>query len=187
MTRRRLLPLLLLALLAGCASPAPELYTLAATPGAVRHTGALSIELRRIGLAAYLDRPGIVRANAGYRLRVTDTERWGEPLGGMLDRVFTEDLVQRLPDAVIFAESGAISTRPGTVLEIDVQRFDPDADGTVVLLAQLAIRRDDGAGTGIARTLRLTATPAGPSTADLAAALSAVLGQLADQVAALLG
>ena len=36
----------------------------------------------------------------------------------MLERVFTENLVQRLPDAVIFTESGAISAPPGTVLAV---------------------------------------------------------------------
>ena len=173
-------------LLAGCSSPAADLYTLAAVPGQTLHTTHQNIELRRIGLAAYLDRPGIVRSNAQYRLRVTENERWGEPLGSMLDRVFTEDLLQRLPDATIFAESGAITSRPGTVLEIDVQRFDPDADNTVVLLAQVAFRHDDTNRAGIARTIRLTATPTGPSTADLAGALSTVLGRLADQVAHML-
>lgn len=178
--------LIFAALLAGCSSPPPDFYTLAAVPGPTLRTAHQNIELRRIGLAAYLDRPGIVRSNAQYRLRVTENERWGEPLGSMLDRVFTEDLVQRLPDAVIYAESGAITSEPGTVLEIDVQRFDPDADNTVVLLAQVAIRHDDTNRAGLARTVRLTATPAGPSTADLAAALSAVLGQLSDQVARML-
>jgi hypothetical protein len=178
--------LLGLILLAGCTSPSPELYTLAALPGPVLHTPHQSIELRRIGLAAYLDRPGIVRSNAQYRLRITDNERWGEPLGSMLSRVLTEDLVQRLPDAVIFTESGAISAPPSTVLEIDVQRFDPDADNTVVLLAQIAIRHEDNRNPGIARTIRLTAVPAGPTTADLAAALSTVLAQLSTQIAGML-
>jgi hypothetical protein len=186
-TRALLGPILLgVTLLAGCTSPTPELYTLAALPGPVLHTPHQSIELRRIGLAAYLDRPGIVRSNAQYRLQVTDNERWGEPLGSMLDRVFTEDLVQRLPDAVIFTESGAISALPGAVLEIDVQRFDPDADNTVVLLAQIAIRHENNRTPAIARTIRLTATPSGATTAELAAALSTVLAQLSTQVAGML-
>ena len=184
----RLAPLMaVLALLAGCSSPAPQFYTLAAAPGPILHGPHSSVELRRISLAAYLDRPGIVRSNAAYRIEVTGNERWGEPLGSMLDRIFTEDLVQRLPDAVIFNEAGAISTKPGTVVEIDVQRFDPDADGTVVLLAQVAIRADDARIAAIARTIRLTARPAGASTAELAAALSTVLGELADRVGGLLG
>ncbi len=171
--------------LAGCASPPTDLYTLAAIPGAPVHTPARSIELRRIGLAAYLDRPEIVRSNAQYRLRVAASDRWGEPLGTMLGRVLTEDLVQRLPDASIFLEFGAISTQPDLVLEIDIQRFDPDGDDSVVLLAQIALRRERSkASDAMARTIRLTAAPATSSTQDLAAALSFTLAQLADRVAA---
>lgn len=188
--RRGLKPIaavLLLGLLAGCGrSPTPNLYVLAAVPGPVVASAHRSVELRRIGLAAYLDRATIVRSSADYRLEVTDNDRWGEPLGGMLDRVFTEDLVERLPDADIFSESGAISTRPDLILEIDVQRFDEDADGSVVLLAQIAIRHDGSQIPAIARTVRLTGAPASAGTSDLAAALSATLGRFADTVAGML-
>jgi len=181
-----MLALTLAAALAACASPNPELYTLAAMPGPVLHATARSVELRRIGLAGYLDRPEIVRSAAQYRLRVAANERWGEPLGGMMDRVFTEDLVERLPGTAVFAESGAISTNPDRVLEIDVQRFDADADGTVVLLAQVAVRHGDERQQGDVRTLRLTAAPASPALRDHVAAMSRALAELADDVAATL-
>ena len=170
--------------LAACASPPPNLFTLAAVPGPVVTTPIRSVELRRIGLAGYLDRPGIVRANVQYRLDVSDIDRWGEPLGGMLDRVFTEDLVSRLPGTAVFSESGAISTTPDATLEVDVQRFDAGANDELVLLAQVAIRRDGR--TATAQTLRLTRPLASQGTADLVAAMSALLGQFADRVADLL-
>jgi uncharacterized lipoprotein YmbA len=173
----------LLAMLAGCASPNPELYTLAALPGPAIHIAARSVELRRIGLAGYLDRPEIVRSAAQYRLLLSDNQRWGEPLGGMLDRVFTEDLVQRLPGTAVFAEDGAISTTPDLVLEIDVERLDADASGVVVLLAQVAIRHGDAGHAAQARTLRLTATPASAAMRDYVAAVSRTLAGFADQVA----
>jgi len=174
--------------LAGCGtSPTPELYTLAARPGPVVSSRKISVELRRIGLAGYLDRPEIVRGTVDYRLRVAGNDRWGEPMAGMLDRVLTEDLVERLPQAAVFAESGAISTKPDTVLEIDIQRLDADADGTLVLLAQVAVRPDGQAAR--ASTIRLTAPiavqPVGSAEAQVAA-MSTVLGQLADQIAGLI-
>jgi uncharacterized protein len=177
---------LMLVLAACTASPNPNLYVLAAVPGPVLRTQPRSIELRRIGLAAYLDRPAIVRSQADYQLSVMTNDRWGEPLGTMLGRVFTENLVQRLPDATIFNESGAISTDPDTVVEIDIQRFDTDAQGMVTLLAQVAVRRSGTRTQATARTFRLTATPASTSTADLAAALSHTLAELSDQLAAIL-
>jgi uncharacterized lipoprotein YmbA len=174
--------LVLLLLVAACASPTPELYTLAAVPGPTVHLPARSVELRRISLAGYLDRPEIVRSGADYRVQVTSNQRWGEPLSSMLDRVFTEDLVERLPGTAVFAESGAISTAPDLVLEVDVQRLDTDADGTLVLLAQVAVRRADARVAARAETLRLTAHPASSATRDLVAAMSVALGELADAV-----
>jgi uncharacterized lipoprotein YmbA len=176
-----------LLLLAACSSPNPELYTLAAVPGTAAFIPAHSVELRRIGLAGYLDRPEIVRSSAAYRLRLSDNERWGEPLGGMLDRVFSEDLVERLPDAAVFTEAGAISTAPDLVLEVDVQRFDTDANGALVLLAEVAVRRGDARHPAEARTFRLTATPASPAARDHVAAMSRALADLADQVVTMLG
>jgi uncharacterized lipoprotein YmbA len=183
---RHLAALALLLALAGCASPNPDFFTLAAIPGQVVSTPVKSLELRRIGLAGYLDRSEIVRGTAQYRLRVAENERWGEPLGHMVERVLTEDLVQRVPQTAVFSESGAISTQPDEVLEVDVQRFDGDAAGAVVLLAQVAVRHEQNRTPASARTIRLTATPASPTTQDLVAAMSAALGQLADAIAAML-
>jgi uncharacterized lipoprotein YmbA len=81
----------------------------------------------------------------------------------------------------VFSEAGAISTRPDLVLELDVQRLDTDADGTAVLVAQVALRPENG--TARATTLRLR-QPGGEGVASEAAAISAVLGALADAVAA---
>ena len=183
---RRAAGWLLLALLAGCTSPTPSLFTLAAVPGTERHLPAHSVELRRVGLAGYLDRPEIVSGEADYRLQLAHNDRWGESLGSMLGRVITEDLVERLPGAAVFSESGAISTRPDLVLEIDVQRFDTDATGTLVLLAQIAVRRADAREAAHAETLRLIGHPASPATRDLVAAMSAALGELADRIVAML-
>ncbi len=169
-------------LVSGCAtSPSPTLYTLQAVPGAVVATAPISVELHRVGLAGYLDRPELVRGTRDFRLLTDDQSHWAEPLSGMLDRVLTEDLVQRLPQASVFAESGAISTKPDQVLEIDIQRLDTEADGTVVLLAQLALRPEGGV--AHATTLRLTQTATGTDITAQVRAMSHALGALADHVA----
>ncbi len=175
------LPALLIA--ASCSSPNPQFYVLAAVPGTPQPIGARSIELRRVAVPGYLDRSEIVHSTADYRVQVSDRERWGEPVADMVDRVFTEDLVQRLPGASVFSESGAISTRPDLVVEVDLQRLDAGAGGNVVLLAQVAVRREGGGQPARAQTVRLEATPASASTRDLVATESALLGQLADRVA----
>jgi uncharacterized protein len=172
--------LLGLVLLFGCASPTPDLFTLAPVPGEVRPGRPAVVQLRQIGLAKYLDRPQIVHSTEDYRLTLGNNERWGEPLGAMLSRVLAENLRQRLPGTVVFGEGSAITTEPNAIVEVDVQRLDTDRSGAVVLVAQAA--RQGGA----ARAVRLSVQPAAPATGDEVGAMSIAVGQLADAIAGML-
>jgi len=183
MRRRALLTGLLLA---SCASPEPAYYTLAAVRGAPRGGAPSLVELRRPGLAGYLDRPEIVRSSTEYRLRVGSGERWGEPFGDMVSRVLAEDLNSRLPGTSVFTSTGAISVDAGATIEMDVQRFDLDPSGQVRFLAQVAVSRGRNRANAKARAIRVTVTPASPATADYVAAMSNALGQAADQIADML-
>jgi uncharacterized lipoprotein YmbA len=184
--RRVLLSGLPLAWLAACASPNPALFTLAAVPGQALPGGARLVELRQIGLPEYLDRPGIVRSAQNYQLQLAQNDRWAAPLGGMLTRVLVEDLSQRLPGSIVYSVTGAISASPERIVEVDVQRFDADPSGEVVLAAQVAVRSPQGKPHVAARSVRISVRPRSPATADFAAALSAALGQLADAIAEML-
>ena len=183
--RRRLL-LAVPAVLAGCSSPEPAYYTLAPRPGAPQAGGPRLVELRRIGLAGYLDRPEIVRNASDYRLRITTGERWGEPFGDLVARVLAENLTQRLAGSTVFTSAGAISASADATVELDVQRMDADAAGQVVLLAQVAVTRGSSRGAAQAQPVRVAVTPTSAATTDYVAALSTALGQLADRVAGLL-
>ena len=146
----------------------------------------MAIKVARPGLAGYLDRPEIVRDSAANRLTLNSGERWGEPLGDMFARVLALDLAQRLPGSSVFTEAGTISVDPSATVELDIQRFDLDASGAVVLLVQIAVEQGRSHDPAATRSLRLTMQPASTGTSDVVAAMSATLGQLADQVASLL-
>ncbi len=174
---------LLLALaLPGCASPDPALYTLAAVPGVPRGGAPRLIELRRIGLPGYLDRPGLIATAGEDRLHLMANARWAEPLGDMLGRVLQEDLSQRLPGSLVFRESGAITAAPDAVVEVDVARLDRDAAGAMVLQATIAVRRPGAA----PRTARgdWRGPPQGAAAQAVIAAMDAALAALADRIAA---
>jgi uncharacterized protein len=171
--------------LGSCASPDPDYYTLLPTAGQAQSGAPATIEVRRIGLAGYLDRSDVVQNAGDYRLRVDTLRRWGEPLGEMIGRVLVQDLAQRLPGSSVYSEAGAISADAAAVLELDVARFDRDPSGEVVLQATLAISSRHGRRNLAARTVSLRA-PAGSGDAGQAAAMSTLLGQLADQAAQLL-
>lgn len=174
------------AMVAACTSAEPAYYTLAPVPGTPQRNGVRLVELRRPGLAGYLDRPEIVRTGSAYQLRVAGSERWGEPFGDLVGRILAENLNNRLPGSSVFTAAGGISAEADATVELDIQRFDADAAGQVVLLAQVAVSRGRSRANAKARTVRRTVTPAGPSTAELVAAMSRALGELADEVAPLL-
>jgi uncharacterized lipoprotein YmbA len=186
-SRRALISLGAAALLAACgSSPNPIFFTLSEVPGPTLPGGPRTVQLRRIGLAGYLDRPAIVLSTQEYRVQLAGDDRWSEPLGGLIQRVLSQDLSQRLPACTVFVDGGAITTDPAAVVEVDLQRFDANSTGAVVLAAEIAVRPGDSHIATAVRTLRLNVTPATSSTADFAAALSSALGQLADVVAGML-
>ena len=169
--------------LTACASPDPTYYTLQVVPGTALPGPRVTIEVRRPGLAGYLDRSDIVLKSASYKLDVNSQLRWAEPLGDMIGRVLSQDLSQRLPGAAVFTESGAITADPTMRLEVDILDFDAEASGDVVLTAEVALERGTTHAPLSTRHVSLTAQPGGPGAGNLAAALSGLLGQLADQVA----
>ncbi len=169
---------------AGCASPEPMLYTLAPRPGTPDARRLPSVALQTVGVAKYLDRPQIVRHRTDYELVLSQGERWGEAMDEMVPRVLVDDLAQRLPATRIDTAASGMVPDAGRVLTLDIDRFDADPDGTIVLEARWTLR--SGAREGAMRTTRI-AVPAGSAkTADLVAAMSACLGQLSDQLAQVL-
>ena len=67
--------------------------------------------------------------------------------------------------------------------EINTQRLDQARTGNVMLIAQVSVTRRDTT----ARTITIQVTPGGTGTPSLVAAMSEAVGQLADQVAVMLG
>jgi hypothetical protein len=54
----------------------------------------------------------------------------------MLTRILVEESTQRLPQSTAFRESGAVTASPDATIELNVQRLDEDASGSLVLQAQ---------------------------------------------------
>jgi hypothetical protein len=189
---------------AGCStSPPPKLYTLAPRPAAPagRSAAAVSgstaaasgasrsgaiVSVRPVELPKYLDRPQIVRYRSTYEMNASEFERWGEGLSDMVTRVLVENLSDRLPRSQVFAASGPLNL-PGADVTIDVniQKFDADASGTVVLTAQWVVHNGSGKKpSDQLRSQELRVEPTSADTPGQVAAMSDALGQLADQIAA---
>ncbi|MFS3135744.1 membrane integrity-associated transporter subunit PqiC [Gluconacetobacter sacchari] len=176
-------------LLAAAASPLaacsadPDFYTLVPWPGAAQAGGPAVVEVRTPSVAVSLDRERIVSSEGDYRLRTAGGDAWSEALPGMLGHVLTTDLQQRLPGSVVFAQNDAVATTALAVVELTVTRASRDAGGRAVLAGSLAVHwlGHDG---GASDVLALSLPVGGSATGDLVAALSRLLGQVADRAAA---
>lgn len=185
MVQRRSVFLGLGLLIAGCASPEPSLYRLLPRPGVQQRGGPGLLELRQVGVPGYLDRPEIVRAGEGPRLRSLPNERWAEPLGDLIGSVLGEDLTLRLPGTTVATEGGALRAEGEVVVEVDIQRFEAGEGGRVQLVAQVSVRRRAARNRRETRIVRLSAPSVSTDTASMVGALSDALGQLADTIAAM--
>jgi hypothetical protein len=183
--RPALAGLALMAALAACSSPDPVLYTVATVPGATRFGGPRVVLVQQIAVAHFLERSQIVRSSENYRLDVMSNDWWGEPMPAMLNRVLVEELGQRLPQSTVIADNGAVSARPDATVEVNIQRLDEDAAGKLVLQAQVAVRATGQAQPEL-RSFRFVVPPPAPGVPGEVAAISAALGQLADDIAPML-
>lgn len=181
----RIVALGVLAILAGCASPTPTLYTIAPTAGPTHTAAARVILMQQVSIARYLERSQIVVSSENYRLATLANDWWGEPLAAMLGRVLAQELGQRLPRSVVINENGAVSAAADATIQLDVQRLDEDASGAVVLQAQASVAFK-GRGAPALRDFRFTAPPPAAGPAGEVGAISAALGQLADALAAMI-
>ena len=182
-SRRRLVAILaLLPAVAACATPPPRLFTLAPRPGKPDDRVVATIGVRRVELAKYLDRPEIVRHIDPYQLGMSDYVRWGEGLGDMVTRVLVADLAQRLPRSQLYAAAGPLAPpSPGIVLEVNIDKFEPEPSSAVVLAAQWLAHRERVSDRIQSEQLRVAMAADNP--AAQIAAMSDALAQLADRIA----
>ena len=170
--------------LAACSSPNPSLYTINAVPGAVAGGSHRIIVVREVGVARYLDRSQIVRADADYKLTVSSNDWWGEPLAGMMTRVLVEELSQRLPDDTVTSETSVVGTSPDATVEFELQHLDGAGPSAVTLSGQIGV--DFTSGKPVAKSVSFTAPQTTPDARGFAAASSTALGQGADAIVGLL-
>jgi uncharacterized lipoprotein YmbA len=172
------------AALDGCASAPPAQYfRLAPVAGTEQQTQPESIEVRDIGIPAYLNQDGIAEPSGQYQFISAANDLWAEPLAQMLQSVLVQNLTQRLPQTTITASSGMVGTPADLLVEVNILRFDPDATGRVTLIAQTALKQAADGRFLSTKTWQSSAMPAGADMPSMMAAMSALWARLADTVA----
>ncbi|MBI4881226.1 MAG: membrane integrity-associated transporter subunit PqiC [Planctomycetes bacterium] len=176
-----------LAGLYGCAStPAPSLYRLESLAEA-RPEGAgpgPALGIGPVTLPAYLDRPEIVTSGGGLRLLSADSERWAESLAENATCVLAENLSLLLGTDRVTRYPWKRGSDVDYQVVVDVVRFHGELGGACVLTARSSIRDSAGALLAPPRRSTFSEQAAGPSHADMVAAMNRALEALCREIAA---
>ena len=144
--RAVLLGALLGGLLLGCAhTPTPNYYVLSAAAGVAsdKLRSGPRIGLGPITLPDYLDRPQIVTRATSSRLELSNSHRWAEPLAASFTRTLLANLERELPDANIVVHPWRSSLTITRQVQVEITRFDGDADGAFHLSARWSVSKPD--------------------------------------------
>lgn len=180
------LMLVMLTVLAGCASSPPSKFfdLTAVAPQAAPAAAAAGAPVRvaAVHLPSTLDREEIVRTDPGNALEINGLDRWGAPLDEMVRRVLTQDLLERLPAGKVVLPSGPAPAGTGRIV-VDLLAFQSDSSGAVTLRGSWSLLPAGAGNPALIRDFHYTETADAASFGDQAAAMSRLLGQLADDIA----
>ena len=182
---------LLLAGLGACATSVPiRYYLLTPSPGEGQVVAAstarrpASSGSGRFVIAPYLDRAEVVMRGADTRIAISDLDRWGEKLDGLIARVTAANLTASLRSTDIVLLPTSFDVRPARELVIEIDRFDSDAQGHVTLTGRWQlIEPRSGDATAGSRIAVAEEAGAMPSYDAITAAMSRALGTMASQIA----
>ena len=176
-------------LLAACgSSPQVRFFSLSPMDGGYKQDpdDAVVLGLGPLRMPEYLNRSQIVTRGAGTELQVDEFSRWAEPLNLSVHRVVSIDVDRLLEGVVVvaFPYESVIRTQVDYRLVGNVNRFDADRSGRIVLEVQWAIAE---VGEGLAVPAHRSRYEAQAATADdpgaVTAAMNKALAQFSRDIA----
>ena len=179
------------ALLVGCASPPTRFFTLdpvaPAQPLASGYAGP-PLKVLAVHIPPVLDREELVQEGPAGEIKVHDFEHWSAPLGLTARQVLVQDLAARLAAGEVLGPDSPGGPQVAT-LSVDVVAFSAGPAGASLQAswsATLPARPGSTAAPVMIRSplQQLQGPPTTTDGAGAAQAFSALLGQLADQIAA---
>ena len=171
-------------LLTACgSSPPTRFYALEPTASTARSSGPdAPIKVDAVHIPSLLDRQTMLRGENHYQLSISSQDRWGADFGDMVRRVLTQDLERRLPaGSVISPNTPAPPDARGLV--VDILSFAPDGTRAIALDVEWTLLQGSPARPLVQRSVHLN-EPSDGSAGGQAAAMSRLLGRLADQISA---
>lgn len=150
----------------------PEAPAVTPMPDAARH---LAVRIGEVRVPEYLDTYSVLVRSAPHAVTPLDSIKWAEKLPAALTRLLRESATVA---GYLLADSADL------VVLVDVDRFEPVAEGQVVLAARWTIVRDGRRETILGHGARTLRTPISDGTSARIAAMDAAARQLAGLVLA---
>ncbi|MGF1476830.1 MAG: membrane integrity-associated transporter subunit PqiC [Geminicoccaceae bacterium] len=180
----RFAALLCVLALGGCLQPQEtELYTLSSLPPPKETSEKpLKLAINKISMPAYLNRLEMVTRESDTKLVAGHSTQWAEPLDVTFQRVLSENLSSKLGTNDVVSLPTDRNIPVDNQVDVEVTRFDADAEGNVVLDARWRIF--DGTGEKLVATGRTRVNEKYEGDSEQAAAamsncLAAVTGRIA--------
>ena len=168
-------------------TPTSETATASAAPAPAAPAGAggsFTLGLGPVKLPPYLDRLEVVTRAAPNRVELSKADRWGESLPNNFSSVLLRDLSADVGTQRIVPFPWYSTTHVDVAVQVDVYRFETDAQGSAQLTAKWTIT--DGTDKNVvlysAESSFAQSSKPGDMT-DAAAALSRTVADLSRQIA----
>lgn len=183
---KKLCSLVLLALVSACMSfgstPPSRFFSLQTISAEqIISKSKASIGVEEVNIPEYLDKPQIVTVGDNMvELKISEQNRWSEPLSAMMQRTIANDMAGLLPNAVVKGRNMS-NERFDYAVFIEVDKFDGALNGKAQLNAWWYILKK-GSSDIVLRQKAEFVQPVGRNYDDLVKAESLLVYQLAEQI-----
>jgi len=185
--------ILLAAIAGGCSALAPvrdesRYYVLNPVAAADRERKEapmpeLIVGVGPVAIPQYLDRSEIVARAGAYQISPVPNARWGEPLQPNLARVLAEDLAVELGTGQVIVFPWFSAVQPACTVAVDVQRFEMQETGAVVLNARWTLRHRRSPAVVVVRDATISEPADRRDAGAAAAAMSRAVARLSEEIA----
>ena len=149
-------------------------------------TNALVLGIGPIKFPGYLDRQQLVTRISQNRFAVAENDRWAEPLEENFSRVLSQNLSILLQADRIVTYPWERSQQPKYQVQVEVLRFEPNAEQSVELWARWSII-DDAKKTISVKESYLTQPAKDKSVETSVTAMSQAVSDLSKEIASAIG
>jgi len=183
--------LLVVLLLAGCAGQSPRVDFYILSAGA-RPAGDASVPGKCSGQAIsvgpiswprYLDQPRIVTRAGTNRLETSEFNRWGGSLEDDFSRTMIRNLSSLLQSELVMSYRRSAHFAPVYRVEMDIQQFDGQLGGDVILGAKWSIIAETSGDLEKVATSTIRKSTSGSDYEALVNASSMAVAQLSEEIA----